>query len=117
MFFPESQVQIWLYAQPTDMRRSFNGLSAMVKNVMGENPLSGHIFAFINRRQTQIKFLYFDRTGYCIWSKRLEEGRFNYNKQAGEKQALNWTQLKLILEGIDLKNTRQRKRYFHPKPD
>ena len=117
MFFPESQVKIWLYAKPTDMRRSFTGLAAMAKNVIGEDPLSGHLFVFINRRQTQIKILYFDRSGYCIWAKRLEEGRFNYSKSAGGKQALNWTQLTLIIEGIDIKNTRQRKRYCHPQPE
>lgn len=116
MFFPESQVKIWLYAKPTDMRRSFTGLAAMAKNLVGEDPLSGHLFVFINRRQTQIKILYFDRSGYCIWAKRLEEGRFNYNKSAGDKQTLNWTELKLIIEGIELKNTLQRKRYCHPQP-
>jgi transposase len=115
MFFPESQVSIWLYAKPTDMRRSFNGLAAMAKNLMGEDPLSGHAFVFINRRQTQIKILYFDRSGYCIWAKRLEQGRFNYNRLAGDKQALNWTELKLIIEGIELRNTQQRKRYSHPQ--
>lgn len=114
MFFPESQIKIWLYAKPTDMRRSFTGLAAMAKNLVGEDPLSGNFFVFINRRQTQLKILYFDRSGFCIWAKRLEEGRFNYNKSAGEKQVLSWTQLKLILEGIELKNTRQRKRYCHP---
>ena len=88
----------------------------MAKNVIGEDPLSGHVFVYINRRQTQIKILYFDRSGFCIWAKRLEEGRFNYNRSAGEKQALNWTQLKLIIEGIELKNTRQNKRYHHPQP-
>ena len=116
MFFPESQVKIWLYARPTDMRKSFTGLFALAKNAVGEDPLSGHLFVFINRRQTQIKILYFDRSGFCIWAKRLEAGRFNYNKMAGEKQTLNWTQLKLIIEGIDIKNTRQRKRYCHPSP-
>ncbi len=114
MFFPESQVKIWLHAKPTDMRKSFTGLYALAKNQVGEDPLSGHLFVFINRRQTQIKILYFDRSGFCIWAKRLEEGRFNYNKTAGEKQVLNWLQLKLIIEGIDIKNTRQRKRYCHP---
>ncbi|UZE94389.1 IS66 family insertion sequence element accessory protein TnpB [Alkalimarinus alittae] len=113
MFFPESNVKIWLYAQPTDMRKAIDGLSALAKNHMKEDPLSGQLFVFINRRKTHVKILYFDRSGYCIWMKRLEKGRFNYNKQAGEKQALNWTQLKLILEGIELKNIRQRKRYNH----
>lgn len=116
MFFPESQVKIWLYAKPTDMRRSFDGLAAMAKNLIAEDPLSGHFFVFINRRQTQIKILYFDRSGFCLWAKRLEAGRFNYDAAAGEKQSLNWTELKLMIEGIELKNTRQRKRYCHPEP-
>ena len=80
MFFPESQVTIWLYAKATDMRKSFDGLSALVKNHLHENPLGGHLFVFISRRQTQVKILYFDRSGYCLWSKRLEKGCFNYNK-------------------------------------
>jgi len=114
MFFPESQVKIWLYAKATDMRKSFDGLSALAKNHIKEDPLSGHLFVFINRRQTHIKILYFDRSGYCLWAKRLEEGRFQYNKNSGEKQALTLTELKLMIEGIELKNTRQRKRYKQP---
>ena len=68
--------RIWLCTQPTDMRRSFNGLSALVKNHLGEDPTSGHWFAFINRRRTQIKRLALDAGGYCLWSKRLEQGQF-----------------------------------------
>jgi transposase len=114
MFFPESHIKIWLYAKATDMRKSFDGLAALAKNKLGECPVDGALFVFINKRQTQIKILYFDRSGYCLWAKRLEEGRFNYNKNNGEKQSLNWTQLKLIIEGIDVLNTRQKKRYNHP---
>jgi transposase len=116
MFFPEQQVNIWLYAKPTDMRKSFDGLAALAKNHIKEDPLSGHLFVFVNRRQTQIKILYFDRSGYCLWAKRLEQGRFQYAQNAGEKQVLTATQLKLMIEGIELKNTRQRKRYQHPNP-
>jgi transposase len=111
MFFPESQVKIWLCSKPTDMRKSFDGLAALAKNQMHEDPLSGHLFVFINRRKTYVKILYFDRSGYCLWMKRLEQGRFNYNSKHEDKQALNWMQLKLILEGIDLKNITQKKRY------
>ena len=64
MFFPEGNVRVWLYTEPTDMRRSFKGLSAMVKNQLQEDPLSGQLFVFINRRRTQMKVLYFDRTGF-----------------------------------------------------
>ena len=111
MLFPESQLRIWLYAQPCDLRKSYDGLSGLVKQKLGEDPLSGQLFAFLNRRQTQIKILYFDRSGYCIWSKRLEQGCFRPPRQQGDKQALDWTRLKLILEGIDEQKTVRRKRY------
>ena len=64
-----------LFAAPTDMRKSFDGLSALVKHAMGLDPLSGRLFVFINRRATQMKVLYFDRSGFCDWAKRLEAGR------------------------------------------
>ena len=57
MFFPESQVRVWLYARPTDMRKSFDGLSALVKNTLREDPLSGHLFVFINRKRSQADLL------------------------------------------------------------
>jgi len=114
MFFPEAQVRVWLYTQPTDMRKSYDGLSALVKNTLHEDPASGHLFVFINRKRTQIKVLYFDRSGYCVWSKRLEQGRFQHRPGGTDKVILDWTQLKLILEGIELRNTRQYKRFQCP---
>ena len=92
------------------MRKSYDGLSVLVKQKMRENPLSGHLFVFINRKQTQMKILYFDRSGYCIWSKRLEQGQFHYCKKGGEKRSLDWTRLKMIIEGIDTSELRQFKR-------
>jgi transposase len=68
-------VQLWLCTQPTDMRRSYDGLATMVRRQLWQNPLSGHGFIFINRRGTQLKCLYFQAGGYCVWSKRLERGR------------------------------------------
>lgn len=111
MLFPESQVRIWLYTQPADMRKSYNGLSALVKQKLQEDPLSGQLFVFINRKRTQMKVLYFDRTGYCIWGKRLEQGQFHFNGKSGEKHLLSWTDLKLIIEGIDTASIRRFKRY------
>lgn len=113
MFFPEAQVRVWLYTRATDMRKSFDGLSALVSNVLREDPTSGHLFVFINRKRTQMKVLYFDRSGYCVWTKRLERGRFQSCSSAEEKQLLSWTQLKLLLEGIDLQERRQYRRYSH----
>lgn len=115
MFFPEAHVRVWLYTRPTDMRKSYDGLSALVKNTLREDPLSGHLFVFINRKRTQMKVLYFDRSGYCVWSKRLEKGRFHYRAHGGDKAVLDWTRLKLLLEGIELKKTHQYSRYRHPQ--
>ena len=74
MYPSGTQPRIWLCTTPTDMRKSFTGLSAAVKRLLGENPASGEWFVFVNRRGTQIKVLYFDRSGYCIWSKRYLTG-------------------------------------------
>ena len=71
-----SASRIWLCTQPTDMRCSFDGLSARVRRYLGEDPTSGHWFVFINRRRTMIKILGFDTGGYWIWGKRLEQGEF-----------------------------------------
>ncbi|MFT4103398.1 MAG: IS66 family insertion sequence element accessory protein TnpB [Burkholderiaceae bacterium] len=62
---------MFLCRQPTDMRKSFDGLVAVTKSVMGQNPLSGSIFVFVNRKANQAKVLYWERGGYCVWAKRL----------------------------------------------
>jgi transposase len=113
MFFAEASVKIWLYTQATDMRKSFDGLAALVKNKLLESPLSGQLFIFCNRRRTQLKLLYFDNSGYCIWMKRLEQGRFHFNDQAGDKIELSWVQLQMIINGIDTQKITQYKRYSH----
>lgn len=113
MFLPDANLRIWLCTQPADMRKSFTGLSALVKNQLDEDPLSGQLFVFINKRKTQMKVLYFDRTGYCIWGKRLEQGQFNFQSKAQGKKVLSWMQLNLLLEGIKIEKHRQYKRYCH----
>ena len=113
MFFMQAKTKIWLYTQPTDMRKSFNGLSALVRNKLVENPLTGQLFVFINRRRTQIKLLHFDGSGYCIWMKRLEQGQFHFNEKQGDKLAISWTQLQMMISGIDTQKIIQYKRYNH----
>ena len=94
------------------MRRSFDGLSAMVKNHLGENPTSGHWYVFINRRRTQIKLLAFEGDGYCVWSKRLEQGQFaGFSGDGTNKWALCHTEFLALLEGVDLVVKKRRKRY------
>lgn len=113
MFFPEGQIRVHLYGAPCDMRRSFDGLQAMVRQGLGANPLDGSLYVFINRRATQMRVLYFDRSGFCIWSKRLETGRFVSNWSEVSTCEMDWTALKLMLEGIEV--GRRRKRYQHAK--
>lgn len=94
MFFPEGRFKVFVYGKPTDMRKSFHGLYGLTKQVLGEDPLSGHLFVFINRRGNYLKVFYFDRTGYCIWAKRLERGRYQWNRP--ETTQIEWIDLKLI---------------------
>lgn len=109
MFFPEGHVRVFLYGQPVDMRKSYDGLYALARDGLQQDPLSGHLFAFINRRATQMKVLYFDRSGWCLWAKRLEAGRFVRNWDEVRNREMDWTALKLMLEGIEVK--RQVKRF------
>jgi transposase len=111
MFFPEGQIRVHLYGQPVDMRKSFTGLYALTREGLRLNPLSGDLFVFVSRRATMMKVLYFDRSGFCIWAKRLESGRFISDWTQVRSREMDWTALKLLLEGIE--PGRRRKRYRH----
>lgn len=114
MWPPLAAVRLWLYQAPTDMRKSYDGLSALVRQALSEDPLSGELFVFVNRRRTQMRVLYFAGDGYCLWSKRLERGQFQVTWRGG-KQALDYTAWKLIVDGIDLHSVRRLKRYERPR--
>jgi len=111
MFFPEGQVRVFVYGRPVSMRLSYDGLYALARHAMGQDPLSGHLFAFINRRANQIKVLYFDRNGWCVWAKRLEQGRLLGSWEEMHTREMDWTGLKLLLEGIEPKRVRRRYRH------
>lgn len=113
MFFPEGQLRVYLYGEPVDMRRSFDGLYALTRHAMQLNPLSGHLFGFINRRATMIKVLYWDRSGWCVWAKRLEQGRFRSLHDRPGTREMDYTGLKMLLEGIE--PVRVRPRYRLPE--
>ena len=66
MFFPEGQIRVHLYGQPVDMRKSFDGLHALTRQQLRQDPLSGDLFVFISKRAIQVKILYFDRSGFCV---------------------------------------------------
>jgi transposase len=103
-------VCIWLCLRPTDMRKSFDTLAALVRQGLGQDPLSGHLFVFIGRRADRIKILYWDRDGYALWAKRLERGTFRPPVVTGETVALSPAELAMLLEGIDPAGARRRKR-------
>jgi transposase len=109
MFFAEGQIRVHLYGQPVDMRKSFDGLYALTRQQLRQDPLSGDLFVFISRRAIQVKILYFDRSGFCVWTKRLERGTFISNWSTMRTCEMDWTHLKLLLEGIVA--TQQRKRF------
>ena len=106
-------VRVFVCLGPTDMRRSFDGLAGMVGEIIGEDPLSGHLFVFFNRRRDRVKILFWDRTGLVIWYKRLEEGVFTLPAVDADTRCTEMTSvdLSLILEGIDLSGARRRKRF------
>lgn len=89
------------------MRKSFDGLSGLVRSQMGRDPLSGDVFIFLNRRRTHIKLLVWDRSGFVLYYKRLEEGTF----ELPASEAPSWDQLVMMLEGVSMKKVRYRKRY------
>jgi transposase len=108
MFFPEGQIRVHLYGEPTDMRKSFDGLQALARHAMGLDPLDGALYVFINRRATQLRVLYFDRSGFCVWAKRLEAGRFISDWSTVRTREMDWTGLKLLLEGMEVRRVRKR---------
>jgi transposase len=111
--FPPT-VRIYLAVQPADMRRGFDGLAALTTSVIGQDPLSGHLFVFCNRRRDRMKILYWDRDGFAVWMKRLERGVFNLPTPTGDRVEVTPAEMAAILEGIDLKHARRQRRFVSP---
>jgi transposase len=104
-------VRIFVARGATDMRKSFDALSALVCDVIDEDPQSGHLFVFQNRRRNRVKILWWDRSGYCLLAKRLEHGQFRIYDRASERGShyeVSTSDLTLLLEGIDLRGSRRR---------
>ena len=112
-----SAQKYYLYSQPTDMRKSFNGLTGIVCNELGCDPVKGDVYIFINRRRDRIKLLVWDRTGFALLYKCLEEGTFELPRFDADSSSyqMSWEELILILEGVALKSVRRRKRFSLPK--
>ena len=109
-------IRIFVCIQPTDMRRGFDRLAATAQEVTHHDPLSGYLFVFLNRRRNRVKILYWDKSGYCLWYKRLEAGQFHLPAPCLEQESveLEMGPLTLMLEGIDLSGARRRKRFSLP---
>ena len=103
MMRPDEEIEVYVYRQVVDMRKSINGLSAIVEQELEVSPFSTHLFVFCNRRRDKIKILYWERSGFVLWYKRLEKERFPWPRRDKDGvvqmtgRELNW-----LLDGIDL---------------
>jgi len=107
-------VKVYVALDPIDCRKSFDGLSAAVTSVLGQDPTSGHLFVFFNRRGNQCRILFWDRTGYCVLAKRLARGRFHFVAPPAADSthvAVEAAELALVLEGLDLSQAKRRLRW------
>ncbi|UCF41675.1 MAG: IS66 family insertion sequence element accessory protein TnpB [Gemmatimonadota bacterium] len=106
-----SATPIYLVAGVTDMRKSFDGLSAIVTNHLRADPLSGAVYVFCNRKRDRIKLLVWDRSGFWVFAKRLERGTFAWPAMGHKAVDLTREELTLLVGGIDLQHTRRRRWY------
>ena len=119
MFALTAQHRFFLYTRPCDMRKGIYGLSGIVRNDMHRDPLSGDIYVFINRARQTMKLLLFESDGFLLYTKRLEAGRFQ--KRSNDQDAaqahtpITYQELHLILQGIDLRFIKKRKRFSFKK--
>ena len=101
MIGPPLNTRVWIAAGVTDMRKSFDGLAAMVQITLERDPFSGHVFVFRGRRGDRIKLLWYSGDGMCLLAKRLNEGRFVWPQASSGSVHLTPAQLSMLLEGID----------------
>ncbi len=111
-----SNLRIYLCARPTDMRKSFDGLCALVRNVFQADPLCGSLFLFVNRRGDRIKAMWWDNDGLALFYKRLESGTFEMLRPEGEAATveIDAAELAMLLSGVSLASAKRRKRYSRP---
>jgi len=108
-----ASVRVYLCLTACDMRRSFDGLHALVTQSMELDPFAGHLFVFGNRRRDRVKILYWDRDGFAVWAKRLEEGTYAlpFEESGERRREITAQELGALLSGIDLSQAKRRKRY------
>ena len=113
-----ANTRIFLAIEPTDMRKGFDGLFTLVENTIKQDPFSGHLFVFRNRRRDRLKIIWWDRDGLAIWYKRLEKGNFQFptdtklpSSKRSARLEIQADELAMLLGGIDLSRVKRRKRY------
>jgi transposase len=107
-------VRVYLYTAPCDMRRGFDGLKALAEYGVGVNPLGGDLFVYCSRRRDRVKILYWDRDGWALWAKRLEAGTYAFPFASSGRKEITAAELGALLEGLDLRSAKRRKRYVAP---
>lgn len=107
-----SRQRYFLYRGVTDMRKGFNGLSGLVREHISHELMSGDVFIFLNKRRDRIKLLVWDRNGFVVWYKVLERGTFEMPVAGKASLEMSWTDIQLLLEGIEIKSAKRRKRYL-----
>lgn len=111
MFSLNSSNSYYLYRDACDMRKSFDGLTGLVRNELDRDPGSGDVFVFLNRSRTHIKLLHWESGGYALYYKRLEKGTFTPPETMAENGTLRWPELVLMMEGIQVQKSIQKPRY------
>ena len=104
-------VRIFVATAPTNLHLSFDRLAALARDVIQQDPFSGHLFVFLNRRRTKVKILGWDRSGFCLWYKRLERGVFHVPLAAATHLEVDAAELTLLLDGIDLAQAKRSVRF------
>lgn len=107
-----SELRVFLCTIPTSMNFSFDRLMGMAERIFHQDPLSGHLFLFVNRYRDRMKILFWDRDGFCIWYKRLEKGFFEVPASDQEGVEVDYQQLARLLGGLDLRSGRRRQRRY-----
>lgn len=115
IFALSSSLKFYFYHGVTDMRKSFDGLCGLVQGRLGRDPASGEVFIFINRRRDRVKLLRWEQGGFILYYKRLESGTFELPIVGNNKTCcqMSWAQLVMMVEGIEMKNLKQRKRFSY----
>jgi len=102
MLLSSAQTRVYLAIGPTDMRKAINGLSILVQEILELDPFSGHLFGFCNRKRNIVKILYWDRNGFCLWSKRLEKHFFRWPESRDDVMKIGQHELMWLMDGLEI---------------